>query len=86
MDNPVVVPTDHPTQELPGVLPVFVREQMLQQMANRYKIAVADLTDEEARDAAIATWETEWPDDPAPRTFEAAKEAVDDDLSCWDED
>ncbi len=77
---------DYPVEAPAGVEPVIYREQILQSMATRYKVAVTDMDDEEARDAAMATWETEWPDDPAPRTVKAALDVVEDDLYYWGED
>lgn len=68
-----------------GVEPIFVEAMIRQHMAKRYQMAVPDLTDEEARDAATATWETEWSSYPAPRTIELANEEVDGDLEYWGE-
>jgi len=73
-------------EAIDGVDPLFAEAMLRQQMANWYKAAVPDLSDDEAVAAATASWETDWPDDPAPRTFEAAKEVVRDDLAYWNED
>lgn len=72
---------DYPVAAPVGVEPIIFRAQIIQNMAARYKAAMPDMPDEAARDAAMATWETDWPDDPAPRTLEAAIECVDDDLA-----
>jgi len=81
---------DYPVQAVDGVEPTLVRAQIIQAMALQYfnfmRSAPEDFTMAEAFDAATATWETDWPDDPSPRTFEAAKQAVDDDLSYWGEE
>lgn len=69
-----------------GIAPVIFRAMLIQTMAFRYRKAVPDLTYDEAYEAAKATWETEWDDHPAPRTLEAAQEAVDSDLAYWTED
>jgi len=76
---------DYPVAAPDGVAPIIFRAQLIQHMMLQYKLA-ADLDDEEAHDAAMATWDTEWPDDPAPRTLEAAAEVVSDDLAYWGED
>jgi hypothetical protein len=68
-----------------GVDPIFVSHMIRGAMACRYARA-ASLAFEDAVAAAQATWETEWPDDPEPRTFETANEAVDADLEYWGED
>lgn len=77
---------EYPTAPIEGVAPVFVESMIRQRMAQRYRRFVPDLTDEEARNSATATWETDWETDPAPRTFEAADEAVDSDLEYWGEE
>lgn len=77
---------DYPVAAPDGVEPIIFRAQIIQAMMLRYGRGVPDLTDEEARDAAMATWDTDWESDPAPRTIEASIEEVDADLSCWDED
>lgn len=74
-DFPMAVPSDTD--------PKIFKAYLLQVMSQRYKDAVPDLEAEGAYAAAVATWETEWPDDPSPRTVERAKEAVDDDLTEW---
>ena len=76
---------DYPVAAPDGVAPIIFRAQLIRHMALQYKLA-ADLDDEEAHDAAMATWDTEWPDDPEPRTLEAAAEVVSDDLAYWGED
>lgn len=77
---------DYPVAAPEGISPVIFRAQILQNMALRYQQAVSGLDQEEARDAAMATWETDWETDPKPRTLEAANEAVDSDLEHWGDD
>jgi hypothetical protein len=74
---------DYPLATPEGVDPVIYKAQMLQAMANRYERSVPGLNHEDGYAAAVATWETEWPDDPSPRTMAAALEAVDEDLTEW---
>jgi len=76
---------DYPVVEMPGVLPIFVRSMIIGAMAVRY-VRAAALEYAEGLNAAMATWGTEWDADPAPRSFEAAFEAVDSDLEHWDGD
>lgn len=82
LDYPVAAPED--------IAPNIFRAQIIQTMATRYlnhmKGVEPPFTMEEALDAARATWGTEWPDDPAPRTIEAGIEAADDDLAYWNEE
>lgn len=75
----------YPTVEVADVDPLFVRHMMLGAMAIHYRRYVTDLPYEDAIASARATWETDWPNDPEPRTFEQAIEAVDSDLEHWDE-
>lgn len=75
LDYPVAAPGD--------VDPRIFRAQLIQTMALRYMRAVPDLSLDEAMESAVATWETDWDDDPAPRTMTAAIEAVDSDLEYW---
>ena len=77
---------EYPLAPIADVEPIFVRQMMLGAMALTYRSAVPDLTMEEAHDAARATWDTEWPTDPQPRTFDDAVEAVRCDLEYWKED
>jgi len=69
-----------------GVQPLLAESFLRQQMAIHYQKAVPDLSDEEARDAATATWETDWDEDPEPRTLKSAIDAVNSDLEYWHED
>jgi hypothetical protein len=70
-----------------GVDPIFVPHILKGAMACRFCRAVGPgMSLSQGYDAAIATWETEWPSDPEPRTYEAAMEVVDDELSYWGED
>jgi hypothetical protein len=76
---------DYPVVDMPDVLPIFVRSMILGAMATQYVQAVPDLSLMEGFAAAKATWETDWDGDPAPRTFEAAREEVENDLQCWED-
>jgi len=81
---------DYPVDAPAGVAPVIFRAQIIQNMALRYfnhmRDAPEDFTMAEAHQAAMATWETDWPDDPKPRTLEDGIQAADDDLSYWYEE
>lgn len=77
---------EYPVTEIANVEPIFVRQMMLGAMAIRYLRGVPGLELYSAYQAARASWDTDWPDDPAPRTFEASSEVVDDDLAYWSED
>lgn len=81
---------DYPVAAPEGIAPNLYRAQIIQTMATRYlahmKFVEPPFTMEEALDAAKATWDTEWSDDPAPRTIEAGIEAADDDLAYWNEE
>lgn len=63
---------------------------IIQTMALEYFKAMQggdeEFTLDEAFEAALATWGTEWDDDPAPRTIEAGIEAAQQDLAYWGED
>ncbi|KKW93904.1 hypothetical protein [Sphingobium chungbukense] len=76
---------DYPVAAPDGVAPVIFRAQIIQTMGTWFKMAVPNLSDAEAAAAAKASWETDWPDDPQPRTLEAAKEVVADELAYWTE-
>ncbi len=82
LDYPVAAPAD--------VAPVIFRAQIIQTMATMYMTHMKDVeppfTREEATDAAMATWGTEWDTDPAPRTLEAARNEVSGDLAYWIEE
>ncbi|PZU65264.1 hypothetical protein [Sphingobium sp.] len=82
LDYPVAAPAD--------VDPAIYRAQIIQTMATRYMNHMRDVqppfTMEEAMDAAKATWDTDWDDDPKPRTIEAGIEAADSDLAYWVEE
>lgn len=77
---------DYPVAAPVGVDPIIFRSQIIQCMAARYQQAAPDLTNEEAHDAAMATWGTDWDIDPEPRTIEASYPEVDADLSYWGEE
>ncbi len=81
---------DYPAAPPAGIDPAAYRDTIIAAMQRRYKIALlADdeqaEVDEETRDMAMATWDTEWPDDPQPRDLKAAMDVVDDDLHYWAE-
>lgn len=79
--------TTYPCEPLEGVQAQFVPHILIGAMACRYCRAVGPEMDiSEGMDAAMATWETEWDSDPAPRTYAAAMEEVDNDLQYWTED
>lgn len=77
---------DYPVAAPDGVDPIIFRSQIIQAMAVRYQQAVPDLSNEEAHDSAMSTWDTEWEADPAPRTVLASYTEVDADLSYWGEE
>lgn len=68
-----------------GVDPTFIPIMLRGAMACRY-IRQTGIAYADAVAAAIATWDTEWPSDPEPRTFDHAIEAVDSDLEHWEAD
>lgn len=74
---------DYPMDIPDNIEPILFKSQILQAMTARYRGAVPGLSDGDAFAAAVATWETEWPDDPGPRTMAAALEVVDEDLTEW---
>lgn len=76
---------DYPVDAPDGVDPIIYRSQIIQAMAARYQEA-ANLSNEEAHDSAMSTWDTEWETDPAPRTVLASYTEVDADLSYWGEE
>lgn len=78
LDYPVAAPAD--------VDPIIFRSQIIQAMAERYQQAVPDLSNEQAHDAAMSTWGTDWDTDPEPRSIEASYPEVDADLSYWGEE
>ncbi|MEE2741810.1 MAG: hypothetical protein VYA35_10660 [Pseudomonadota bacterium] len=82
--------TDYPVATPDGMAPNIFRAQIMQTMALRYfnhmRGVDPPFTMEEAHEAAMDTWSTEWPDDPAPRTLEAAIEVTDGDLAYWVEE
>lgn len=65
-----------------GVNRLLWMPMLLHAMAGRY-CQQAQLCPSEGMDAAVATWGTEWEDDPAPRTMQMALDAVDSDLQHW---
>jgi len=81
--------TDYPVASPPDIAPPIYRAMIICSMALQYLQAIApssvDFSLDEAFDAAHATWDTEWPDDPEPRTIEASRDVVSDDLAYWAE-
>ena len=81
---------DYPVANPPDIAPIIFRAMILQAMAMQYfnymRDAPEDFSLDEAFDAARATWETDWEIDPDPRTMEAAKEEVSNDLAYWNEE
>lgn len=81
---------DYPVAAPRGVAPIIFRSQIIQTMALRYfaymKGVEPPFTMAEAHDAAMATWGSDWPSDPEPRTLEAGIEAAEDDLAYWNEE
>ena len=74
---------EYPCAPIAGVDPALVPALIKQHMALHYIAAMPDMSLDEAMEAAIATWETEWESDPEPRTYAHASEAVDSDLQHW---
>jgi hypothetical protein len=82
--------TQYPVAALAGVDPMIFRHQILQTMALQYfnfmRGSEEEFTMANAFEAAHATWGTDWPDDPEPRTIEAAIAVCQDDLAYWGEE
>lgn len=82
LDYPVAAPDD--------IAPVIYRAMIIQAMAMEYMKAMRSSPEpfemSNAFEAAQATWETEWDDDPAPRTIEAGLQEAQNDLDYWYED
>lgn len=72
------------------IAPVIFRAMLIQSMALEYYKAMQgspdDFTLDQAMEAALATWGTDWSDDPSPRTMNAAIAEVHGDLAYWSED
>lgn len=81
---------DYPVAAPPDVAPEIFRAQIIQTMALEYmshmRGSPEPFTMGEAHDAAMATWETDWEFDPAPRTIEAGITEARNDLSYWNEE
>lgn len=88
MTDPALTP--YPVEAPAGVDETIFRHQILHNMALQYfnymRGAPEEFTMVQVFEAALATWDTDWPDDPNPRTLEAARDVVDDDLSYWNEE
>ena len=76
---------DYPVAAPENVDPVIFRAQIIQAMAAHYQKRTGIHADD-AMAAAIATWETDWDADPAPRTIGQAFDEVDADLEHWGDD
>ena len=76
---------DYPVAAPDGVEPTILRSQIIQTMGTWFMQAVPGMEREEASTHAMACWETDWPNDPEPRTLDDAKEVVSDELSYWEE-
>ena len=74
--------TDTEIAAIHGVNRLLWKPMLLHAMAGRY-CQQAQLCPSEGMDAAVATWETKWDDDPVPRTMQMALDAVDSDLQHW---
>lgn len=69
---------------IPGVEPIFWPHMLKAAMATRFCRACGpEMTFEQGMDAAVATWETDWDSDPAPRSFEHAMDAADSEMEHW---
>lgn len=81
---------DYPVASPDDIAPVIYRAMIIQAMAMEYMKAMRGAPEEfeltHAFEAARATWETEWEDDPAPRTIEAGLQEAQNDLDYWYED
>ena len=83
-------PLDYPVAAPDDIAPVIYRAMIIQSMAMQYfkymQGAPEEFTLDNGFEAAKATWETDWPDDPEPRTIEASRDVVNDDLAYWNEE
>ena len=81
---------DYPVANPSNIDPHIYRSLILQTMALQYIKHMAhsdeEFSDMDADNAAMATWQTEWANDPAPRSVEDGIEAAHDDLAYWNED
>lgn len=81
---------DYPVANPADIAPIIFRAMILHQMAMQYFNYMRDADEEfslsDAFEAAHATWETDWDIDPAPRTLDAAREEVNNDLAYWVEE
>ncbi len=77
--------SDYPVAAPDDIAPPIFRVMLIQSMALEYFKAMqpSDFTLDNAMEAALATWETEWDEHPAPRTMEAALNEVRSDLEHW---
>ena len=81
---------DYPIANPDDIAPAIFRAVLIQSMALEYFKAMQgspdDFSFDEAMEAAMATWDTEWSDQPQPRTLEAAIAEVQGDLEYWGEE
>ena len=81
---------DYPVANPDDIAPVIFRAMLIQSMALEYFKAMQgspeDFTLDDAMEAALATWGTEWSDHPQPRTLDAAIAEVQGDLEHWADD
>ena len=81
---------DYPVANPSNIAPIIFRAMILQQMAMQYfnymRGSDEEFTMSDAFNAAHATWETDWDTDPSPRTLEAARDEVRNDLAYWCEE
>jgi len=81
---------DYPLAAPDGVAPAIFKAMILQTMAITYVNAMKGADEpfglDEGFDAAHATWDTEWDNDPEPRTIGAGIYEVEQDLQYWNED
>ncbi len=85
MDNPTDA-LDYPVAAPDDVHPRIFRAMLIQHMGLRYMQGVPGIDLENAMEAAVATWETDWDCDPNPRDYNDATDAVDSDLQHWEGD
>lgn len=67
------------------ILDAMIKQTMALTYFNATKGSPEPIDMDFAMEAALATWDTEWDNDPAPRTIEAGIEAVNQDLQYWNE-
>ena len=82
--------TDYPVAAPSGIDPIIFRSEIISAMAHEYFTYMQGSEEEFSRanavEAAIATWDTDWETDPAPRTIEQGILEAGYDLQYWNED